>query len=79
MSAIKALIKTVEIYKTLGFTSHFWDHGNKLITGINSISKHLGVEYSFSADCLAFSPYYFTKNKKSCIAKFWNIISSRAE
>ncbi len=51
MSAIKALIKTVEIYKTLGFTSHFWDHGNKLITGINSISKHLGVEYSFSADC----------------------------
>ncbi len=54
MSGIKALIKTVEIYKILVFTSHFRDYGNKFITGKNSISKHLGVEYSFSAKGFAF-------------------------
>ena len=63
MSAFGAFIKTVEVYKTLAVTSHLWDYGKKLITGMNSISKNLGIENNFSAGGFACSPYYFTKDK----------------
>lgn len=63
MSAFGAFIKTIEVYKNLDVTSHLWDYGKKFITGINSISKNLGIENYFSAEGFACSPYYFTKDK----------------
>ena len=63
MSAFGAFIKTIEVYKREDVTSHLWSYGKKLITGLNDISKKLGIENQFSAEGFACSPYYFTRDK----------------
>lgn len=62
MSAFGAFIKTIDVYKKRDVTSHLWDYGKKLITGLNEIAAGLGIEKHFSAEGFACSPYYFTRD-----------------
>jgi glutamate-1-semialdehyde 2,1-aminomutase len=68
MVALGAFIKTVEVYKKLNVTEHIWDYGRKLITGMNSIAKKLGIEDYFVADGYPVSPVFFTRDRDKNIS-----------
>ncbi|CAN5371350.1 glutamate-1-semialdehyde 2,1-aminomutase [soil metagenome] len=68
MSAFGAFIKTVEVYKKLDVVSHLWNYGNKLTSGMNEISKRLGIENYFSLEGFGCSPNYFTRDKSGAIS-----------
>lgn len=63
MSALGAFIKTMEILKRDQVVEHFWNYGNKLISGINTISKELGIQEQFYVEGYPCSPNYATKDK----------------
>jgi len=63
MSALGAFIKTMEILKRDKVVEHFWDYGNKLISGMNEISINLGIQDNFYVDGYPCSPNYVTKDK----------------
>ncbi|MEJ5055164.1 glutamate-1-semialdehyde 2,1-aminomutase [Sphingobacterium sp. MYb382] len=62
MSALGAFIKTVEILKRENVVKHFWDFGNQLVTGMNNISKDLGIEDQFYVEGFECSPNYILKD-----------------
>lgn len=62
MSALGAFIKTMEILKRDQVVEHFWNYGNKLITGINEISKELGIQEQFYVEGYPCSPNYVAKD-----------------
>lgn len=68
MSALGAFIKTMEILKRDRVVDHFWDFGNKLITGINSISTELGIQNEFYVEGYACSPNYVAKDKEGNVS-----------
>ena len=68
MSAFGAFLKTVEVYEREKVTEHIWDYGSKLINGMNSISKDLGIQDYFEAGGFGCSPYYFTKDREGQIS-----------
>jgi glutamate-1-semialdehyde 2,1-aminomutase len=61
MSALGAFIKTVEILKRDNVIEHFWNYGQKLIDGVNSISLGVGLQDYFLIDGYACSPNYITR------------------
>ena len=68
MSAFGAFLKTVEVYEREKVTEHILDYGSKLINGMNSISKDLGIQDYFEAGGFGCSPYYFTKDREGQIS-----------
>jgi glutamate-1-semialdehyde 2,1-aminomutase len=62
MSALGAFIKTIEILKRDKVVEHFWSYGQKLMDGMNGISKKLGIEKNFYVEGYACSPNYVTKD-----------------
>lgn len=62
MSALGAFIKTVEIIKRENVIEHFWNYGQKLIDGLNSIARDLGISDFFYAEGYPCSPNYVTKD-----------------
>lgn len=63
MSALGAFIKTMEILKRDKVVDHFWNYGNKLISGMNAISKNLGIQDQFYVEGYPCSPNYVAKDK----------------
>jgi len=68
MSALGAFIKTMEILKRDKVVEHFWSYGDKLIKGINSISKDLGIADLFYAEGYPCSPNYVSKDKNGNVS-----------
>lgn len=68
MSALGAFIKTMEILKRERVVDHFWNYGNKLVTGINQISKDLGIHNHFYAEGYACSPNYVAKDNDANVS-----------
>lgn len=68
MSALGAFIKTMEILKRDHVVGHFWDYGNKLVSGINEISKDLGIDSEFYVEGYPCSPNYVTKDKEGNVS-----------
>lgn len=64
MSALGAFIKTMEILKRNKVVAHFWDYGNKLISGMNEVSKNLGIQDQFYVEGYPCSPNYITKDNE---------------
>jgi glutamate-1-semialdehyde 2,1-aminomutase len=63
MCGLGAFVKTVELYKSNNVIEHLWSYGEKLITGMNNISKEIGIQDYFEANGIACSPNYATKDK----------------
>jgi glutamate-1-semialdehyde 2,1-aminomutase len=63
MCGLGAFVKTVELYKANNVIDHLWSYGEKLIAGMNGISKELGIQDYFEANGIACSPNYTTKDK----------------
>ncbi|HXB41070.1 MAG TPA: glutamate-1-semialdehyde 2,1-aminomutase [Bacteroidia bacterium] len=77
MSSLGAFIKTVEVYKREKVTDHLWDYGKKLITGMNTIAKDLGVEEYFEIGGYSVSPVYFTKDKNKNVSMDFRTLFSQ--
>lgn len=65
MSALGAFIKTVEILKRDQVVEHFWNYGEKLVSGMNVIAKDLGIQDNFLVEGYPCSPNYITKDKNN--------------
>jgi len=63
MSALGAFIKTMEILQRDLVVDHFWKYGTKLLEGMNTISKDLGIQDHFYVEGYPCSPNYVTKDK----------------
>jgi glutamate-1-semialdehyde 2,1-aminomutase len=63
MCGLGAFVKTVGLYKSNNVIDHLWSYGEKLMTGMNSISKETGIQDYFEANGIACSPNYTTKDK----------------
>lgn len=68
MSALGAFIKTMEILKRDLVVDHFWNYGNKLVKGMNEISKDLGIDNQFYVEGYPCSPNYVAKDKEGNIS-----------
>jgi len=64
MSALGAFIKTMEILKRNKVIEHFWNYGSQLMSGMNEISKNLGIQDHFYVEGYPCSPNYVTKDKE---------------
>ncbi|MBA4408509.1 MAG: glutamate-1-semialdehyde 2,1-aminomutase [Odoribacter sp.] len=63
MCGLGAFVKTVEFYKENRVVEHLWSYGEKLITGMNSLAKELGIHEYFEATGIPCSPNYITKDR----------------
>lgn len=63
MCGLGAFVKTVEFYQTNHVVEHLWSYGEKLIIGMNSIAKELGIQDYFEATGVPCSPNYTTKDR----------------
>lgn len=63
MSGLGAFIKTMEILQRDKVIDHFWSYGEKLMTGMNTIAKDLGIKDYFYVEGYDCSPAYITKDK----------------
>lgn len=68
MSALGAFIKTIEIMKRENVVSHYWDFGNKLISGMNQIALNLQIQDYFYVEGYPCSPNYITKDKEGLVS-----------
>lgn len=68
MSALGAFIKTMEILKRDQVVDHFWSYGNKLVNGMNKISKDLGIQNQFYVEGYPCSPNYVAKDKEGNVS-----------
>lgn len=58
MCSLGAFIETINVYKELDVVGHLWSYGNKLLCGMNQISKSLGISEYFRAEGVPVSPNY---------------------
>ncbi len=68
MSALGAFIKTIEIMKRDNVVEHYWNYGEKLINGMNELSRKHGLEKFFYVEGYPCSPNYITKDKEGAIS-----------
>lgn len=68
MCGLGAYVKTMSVYKELDVVKHLWTYGDKLITGMRSIAKELGLEAEFVVEGYACSPNYLTKDRSGKIS-----------
>lgn len=68
MCGLGAFVKTVDVYKTLGVVEHLWSYGEKLISGMNTIAKELGIEKSFYVEGYSCHPNYVTKDNEGNVS-----------
>jgi len=64
MCGLGAFVRTIQFYKEHEVIEHLWNYGTKLIDGMNSIAKEVGIEDFFEANGIACSPGYTTKDKQ---------------
>jgi len=62
MSGLGAFIKTVEVLQRDNVVAHFWNYGERLMSGMNAIAIELGIQNEFYVEGYACSPNYVTKD-----------------
>ena len=62
MSGMGAFLETVKIYREQYVIEHLWKFGEKLFTGINDVSKSMGLQNYFYMDGGYVSMNYLTKD-----------------
>jgi glutamate-1-semialdehyde 2,1-aminomutase len=62
MCGLGAFVKTLEFYKANNVIHHLWSYGEKLINGMNNISKELGILDYFEVTGVSCSPNFATKD-----------------
>lgn len=60
MASLGAFVETVKVYQELDVTKTLWRMGEKLTSGIDEISKELGLEKYFYTTGASCSPNYVT-------------------
>ncbi len=68
MCGLGAFVETLNIYTKLNVIGHLWDFGKKLIDGINSIAKRIGILEYFYIEGYPCSPYYVCKDMNKNIS-----------
>ena len=68
MSALGAFIKTIEIMKRDNVIEHYWNYGEKLINGMNDLSRKHNLEKYFYVEGYPCSPNYITKDNEGFIS-----------
>lgn len=68
MSGLGAFIKCIELYKKTDVVGQLWNYGEKLIDGINAISKEYGIEKEFYFEGFPCSPNYVTKDRNGQVS-----------
>lgn len=68
MSALGAFLKTVEIMKRENVINHYWEFGEKLISGMNQIAIDLGINDYFYVEGYPCSPSYVTKDNEGKVS-----------
>lgn len=63
MSSLAAFRETLKIYKESNVTSHLWNFGKKLASGVNAISKEEGLQDYFKIDGVAVNPIYVCRDR----------------
>lgn len=63
MCGMGAFAATIKVYQEHNVINHIWNYGEKLINGMNQISKELGLENYFVASGVPCSPVYATMDK----------------
>ena len=64
MSSLGALNETIDVYKELDVTKHFWQYGKRLCEGINNISKDMGLLDYLRVDGVYVNPLIVTNDKQ---------------
>ena len=77
MSSLGAFIKCVEVYQKQNVADHLWDYGKKMITGMNTIAKSMGLADYFEVGGYACSPVYFTRDKEKNISLAFRTLFSQ--
>lgn len=77
MCGLGAFVKTVEFYKSNNVIDHLWSYGEKLIAGMNSISKELGIQDYFEVSGIPCSPNYSTKDKAGNLSLAYRTLFSQ--
>ncbi|MBN2640708.1 MAG: glutamate-1-semialdehyde 2,1-aminomutase [Victivallales bacterium] len=69
MCGMGAFVENIKFMKANDVIGHLWNYGQRLINGMNEISRSLGLEKSFIAGGVACSPYYMTldQNGQNCL------------
>ena len=60
MASLAAFLETVKIYEEEPVVDHLWAFGAKLLTGLGSIARELGIGHSFQMQGSAISMNYVT-------------------
>lgn len=68
MGSLAAFIKTYEILKREDVIKHIWEYGEKLMKGMNEISKSMGILDYFFVNGYPCSPNYVTKDLEGNIS-----------
>lgn len=68
MCGMAALVETIKTYQELNVVGHLWDYGTKLMNGINSIAKNLGILQNFFVEGVPVSPNYVCKSQDGNIS-----------
>ena len=68
MCGLGALIETIKVYQELNVVDHLWNYGRKLIDGMNSISKDLGINNYFYVEGVPVSPNYVVKDREGNVS-----------
>lgn len=68
MSGMGAFLETVKIYKNQNVIEHLWKFGEQLFTGINDVSKSIGLQHNFYMDGGYVSMNYVTKDNNGSVS-----------
>ena len=77
MSGLGALVETIKFYKEHDVIGHLWDYGTKIVTGLNTIAKELGIEDYFSASGIECNPYYVTRDANKEVSMAFRTLFSQ--
>lgn len=64
MSGLGALIETINVYKEYDVTSHIWNMGKMLVSGLEEIARELSIEDYFYIQGAACSPNFVVCDKE---------------
>lgn len=68
MSCLGAFVASLKIYQRDDAIPHFWNYGNKLKSGMNTIANDYGIKDFFGFDGVDCSPGYFSKDKNGQVS-----------
>ncbi len=60
MASLSAFLETVDIYEECAVVDHLWDYGAKLMLGLESVARDLGIAHAFQMHGNAISMNYVT-------------------